>query len=50
MYKSEQRQCYSFEKDIRDVISCVKDPILYKVSRENDYAPVTTKTKGYALS
>jgi hypothetical protein len=50
LYKPEQRLCFSFEKDIRDVISCVPDPLLYKVKRQTSYAPVMTRNKGYALN
>jgi hypothetical protein len=32
------------------VISCVADPLLYKMSRKTSYAPVMTKNKGYALN
>ncbi len=49
-FKTEPSECYSFEKDLRDVISCVKDPLLYKVPRKDQYVPILTKNKGYALS
>jgi hypothetical protein len=33
LFKGELRCCYSFEKDLRDIISCVEAPVLYKVCR-----------------
>ena len=50
IYKSEPRECYSFEKDIRDIVSCIPDTVLYRVSRRDEYAPVMTRNKGYALN
>lgn len=47
--RSEQRACYSFEKDIRDLISCVAEPILFKVAREEQYAPICSKSDKYCL-
>lgn len=47
--KIESRSCYSFEKDIRDLVSCVADPILFKVSREKEYAPIISKSDKYCL-
>lgn len=32
-WKLELRSCYSFEKDIRDFLGCVNDPMLFKVDR-----------------
>ena len=34
---------------MRDVISCVDDPILYKVNRTKEYAPIITKSSSYSL-
>jgi hypothetical protein len=48
-WKIEQRSCYSFEKDIRDFLSCIKDPILYKVERGREYAPVCSKNDSYCF-
>jgi hypothetical protein len=34
LFKTEIKECVSFEKDIRDIVSCVENPLLYKVSRK----------------
>ena len=35
---------------MRDVISCVDDPILYKVNRTKEYAPIITRNNSYSIS
>ena len=49
MWKTEKRLCYSFEKDIRDLVGCVNDPILFRVSRSEQYAPIWTRDGQYCL-
>jgi hypothetical protein len=49
MARSEQRMCYSFEKDLRDIISCQDNHVLYKVSRTREYAPICSKKERYCL-
>lgn len=50
MYQLEQQLCYSFEKDLRDIISCSDDHLLLKVARRKSYVPICSRTRQYAIS
>lgn len=48
-WKLELQNCFSFEKDIRDFLTCVDDPILFKVERGREYAPICSRNDSYCL-
>lgn len=45
----EPRKCFNFEKDIRYLTTCVKDPLLYKVVRGSDFAPICSRDGEYSF-
>lgn len=49
-FREEVRVCYSFEKDIRDIIACVERPLLFKVSRRRSYVPICSRSKEYSFA
>ena len=48
-YHVESKPCYSFEKDLRDIITCIEKPLLLKVDRLEHFAPIVSKSKEYSL-
>ena len=47
--RSENAECYSFERDIRNCISEIEEPELLVVERERSFLPVLTVDKEYSF-
>jgi hypothetical protein len=42
--------CFNFEKDIRYLVTFIKDPLLYRVHRPDEFAPIMSKNKEYSFN
>jgi UDP-N-acetylglucosamine pyrophosphorylase len=43
-------RCSNFEKDLRYLLTCIKDPLLLSVPRLNEFAPVLSKSRDYSFN
>ena len=49
LYHVEMRSCFSFEKDLRDIIACIDQPLMLKVDRLKEYVPIISQSKEYSF-